>query len=243
MENIDIILIEPQIPGNIGAIARSMKNFGFKQLILINPCTIDQEAKNRAKHAQEILENAIILQNINQLTQDTLIGTTAISGKDYNLIRSPMIPEELTQLQGKIGLIFGREDTGLRNEELQKLDFAIKIPTNEEYPTLNLSHAATILMYEFSKDKYKQKLRQKHKFAGNKEKEIFLQELNNAINQLSFRTPHEIETQQKVWKKIIGKSMATQREILAMIGLIKKLKPNNSKNSKQNQPPKKTKQN
>ncbi|MFT4260966.1 MAG: RNA methyltransferase [Candidatus Woesearchaeota archaeon] len=218
----DIILIEPQNPGNIGAIARSMKNFGFEQLVLVNPCKLTQEARNRAKHAQEILDNSIILSSFNELKYDLLIGTTAITGKDYNLIRSPMLPDELELEEGKIGLVFGREDTGLRNEELSKLDFAVRIPTNDNYPTLNLSHAATILMYEFTKKELGENLRDKHKLASLEEKEVLMKVIENIISNTSFRAEHEADTQRKVWKKIIGKGMLTKREMYALIGFMKR---------------------
>lgn len=220
----DIILIEPQTPGNIGAIARSMKNFGFKQLVLVNPCKITQDARNRAKHAQEILDNAIIIDSFNELKYDMLIGTTAITGKDYNIIRSPMLPEELELEEGKIGLVFGREDTGLRNEELSKLDFAVRIPTSDEYPTLNLSHAATILMYEFTKKELGKDIRDKHKLASHKEKEVLMNIIEESISNTSFRAEHEADTQRKVWKKLVGKGMLTKREIYALIGFMKKQK-------------------
>ena len=93
---ISVVLIEPENQGNIGAVARAMKNFGFSDLILINPkCRIGKEAKNRAKHSQEIL-NKIKIKNKDYLKNfDYLIGTTARLGTDYNIPRSPLYPDEL----------------------------------------------------------------------------------------------------------------------------------------------------
>ena len=95
---IDIVLIQPKTPGNIGAIARVMKNFGFANLILINPdCEIDFDAKSRAKHAKDILENARV-ENFDFLNiYDYKIGTTARLGSDYNIPRSPLTPTELSK--------------------------------------------------------------------------------------------------------------------------------------------------
>lgn len=225
----DIILIEPQISGNVGAIARSMKNLGFENLVLVNPCKIDQEAKNRAKRGQDVLNNAKILNSFEELDYDLLIGTSAITGKDYNLARSPILPYELEVPKGRVGLVFGREDTGLRNEELLKLDFTVRIPTNPEYPTMNLSHAATILMYEFSKQKLGEDIRDQHLLAKSDEKRVLLSLIDDLISNTSFRTENEALTQRKVWKKIVGKSMLTQREIYALLGFIKKQKENNQK--------------
>ena len=90
-----IVLIEPEIEGNIGAIARSMKNFGLKNLILINPKAdhTSDEARCRAKHAQDILDN-IKIKDISFLkTMDNVFGTTAKLGTEYNIPRTPITPE------------------------------------------------------------------------------------------------------------------------------------------------------
>ncbi len=219
----DIILIEPETPGNVGAIARSMKNFGFENLILVNPCKIDVEARKRAKHGLDVLKNAKTYKTIDELNYDVLIGTTGKIGRDYNIPRSPVMAHEVKELKGKVGLVFGRESSGLTTKELEKVEFVVYIPTSTEYSTMNLSHAATILMYEFSKKKIGEEIRSKHKFAGKLEKKVFKEELEYLLNQTSFRAEHERDTQRKVWKKLIGKSMLTQRELFALIGFIKKL--------------------
>jgi len=133
---ISIVLIEPENPGNIGAITRVMANFGFESLFLVNPkCDhLSQEAKNRAKHAQEVLNNAKTIKNLNKF--DYLIATTAQIGTDYNLPRSPIKPEQLAKIlpeKGNIALVFGREGIGLTNEEINKADFVVTIPTNKKY--------------------------------------------------------------------------------------------------------------
>src|SRR3989338_5807423 len=133
----DIICIESQIPGNLGAIARAMKNFDFENLVLLNPkCNhLDKEALDRATHAKEILLKAKV---VKKLEYDTLIGTTAILGTDYNLVRTPITPEALAQmdLKGNVGLIIGREADGMRNEELKICDIVVSIPTSKKYPTM-----------------------------------------------------------------------------------------------------------
>jgi len=87
-----IILMEPENEGNVGAIARVMKNFGFKNLVMINPKTeITEVTKARAKHAQDILNNAKITNSSFLKTMDTLIGTTAKVGTDYNITRKKQV--------------------------------------------------------------------------------------------------------------------------------------------------------
>ena len=112
---ISVVLIEPETSGNLGAIARIMANFDFKELILINPkCKIDEDARNRAKHAQTILDKAKIKEFDYLKKFDYKIATTAKLGTDYNIPRCPLSPEEFANKvcsldkKTKLALIIGR---------------------------------------------------------------------------------------------------------------------------------------
>jgi len=220
---ISIILLEPENSGNVGAVARVMKNFGFKELILVNPkCEINEECRKRAKNAQDILKNLKIVKKI--LEVDTLIGTTGIIGSDYNVPRSPILPEQLLKLnlKGNIGILFGRESSGLTNEEIDKCDFTITIPTDKRYSTLNLSHAVTIILYELSKQK--QNITSGIKILTPPEKKQLNKIFNEVLDCIEFATVEKKETQKIVWKKIFGKTFLSKREAYAVIGLLKKIK-------------------
>jgi len=227
---ITVILIEPETAGNIGAIARAMRNFGLKELILVNPQAdhLSEEARNRAKHSQEILQDAKI-KNFEELGMDYLAATTAKLGTDYNILRSPMTPEQFcsnlqtTDPKTKIGLLIGREGKGLSNEEIAKCDFVITIPSAEEYPTLNVSHAATILFYEIFKNSKKNIRMKRYNPATAKDKEVIMGYFDNVLDKVKFSTLEKKETQKTVWKRIIGKSFLTKREAFAVIGFLKKL--------------------
>ena len=152
---IEFILVEPSHPGNIGAVARGIKNMGFKNLTLVNPRSFpDNEAVFRAKGAKDILEKAKIKKNLSlALEESTLIfGTSARtrtipwptkSSSELNLL----LKKSLKSKNSKISFVFGREDSGLSNEELQMCDFHIKIPTDENFSSINLSHAVQIISY------------------------------------------------------------------------------------------------
>lgn len=226
---ISIVLIEPKTQGNLGAIARVMKNFEFDELILINPkCKTGKEAIKRAKHAKDILQNAKI-KNINYLKNfDYIIGTTAVLGTDYNIPRSPLMPEELAKKivkikNSKIAILFGREDTGLTTEEIRRCDFIVNIPASKNYKTLNISHALAIILYEIFNLKNKNITKEKFIPASKKEKEQILKMVGKILDKMEFATKSKKETQKKVWKRIIGKGMLTKREAFALMGFLKKL--------------------
>src|SRR3989344_5033915 len=118
---ITVALIEPETPGNIGAAARVMANFGYSDLILVSPkCDyLSEEARIRAKHGLGVLKKAK-LKDWNWLKrQDTLVATTAQIGRDYNIPRSPISPEQLAENVHNATLVFGREGAGLSNEEIE----------------------------------------------------------------------------------------------------------------------------
>ncbi|MAV44148.1 MAG: hypothetical protein CMA30_06700 [Euryarchaeota archaeon] len=157
-----IILIGTSHPGNLGAICRSMLNYGFDKLRLVNPiCDVDDvEARNRAKHAGQILENCQIFNSLEDCVNDCslVIGT---SGKrevgSKTVFRHFTYPWELSNriedFTGKIGLIFGEEGKGMSTEDLDKCDFLVTLPTWEGYPIANLSHAVNAFVYELHKNR------------------------------------------------------------------------------------------
>jgi len=231
---LSIIIIEIENPGNLGAIARAMKNFGFEDLVLINPkCSPNsQEAKNRAKHAQDVLKKAKVKKSSYLRQFDYLIATTANLGTDYNVPRSPITPEELAEkLAGidafkskeKIGLVIGREGPGLTNEEIKMCDFVVTIPSSKEYPTLNVSHALAVMLYALSFKNPTKKVSSHIKTASKVEKEIILKHMNNILDKLEFPLESKNQTQKMIWKRIFGKSFLTKREAFAVIGCLKKI--------------------
>ena len=234
---ISVILIEPENAGNLGAIARAMANFGLKELVLINPkCDImSKEAMDRAVHAKNIL-NEVITGDIDILSKfDYLIATTAKLGTDYNIPRSPVTPRQLAETlagistRSKIGLVIGRESTGMTNNEIRICDFVCTIPAFEKYPTLNISHALTILLYEIFTAAGEKKIGEQIIPAGKPEKDAFFKELHKLLDEIEFSTKEKRETQKIVWQKLIGKSFLTKRELFSLFGFVRKLKKGGSK--------------
>lgn len=226
---ISVVLLEPEKPGNIGAVARVMKNFDFADLVLINPkCDhLSIESEQRAKHAVDIVRSAKI-RSFDYLDQfDYLVGTTSKLGTDYNIPRSPLTPDKLAEVikdnDAKIGIVFGRESSGLTNEEVQKCDYIVSVPSSEEYPALNLSHSVAIILYELYRVIGKNKITEHFISATKTEKDQIFKILDEVMSDLEFATDEKRETQRVVWKRLIGKSMMTKREAFALIGFLKKL--------------------
>jgi len=230
MRKIYVVLVEPKTAGNIGAVARVMSNFNFKNLVLVEPrCNyMSEESLARAKKGKNILKKARVF-DMNFFDKfDYVIGTTAKIGSSYNIIRSPLTPEDLREklksVDGKIAIVFGREEDGLRNEEIKKCDFIISIGTSVRNRAMNLSHSVAVVLYEIFKKSKARKINKGIKGISKKEKEIILNVIDSLINKLGFSTENKKETQRKLWKRLIGKAMLTKREAYGVIGFFKKIK-------------------
>ena len=232
---ISIILIEPKRQENLGAIARSMKNFGFENLVLVNPkCKIGKSAIKVAKHGKSILDK-VKIKDFSYLKRfDYLIGTSAILGTDYNIPRNAINAEQLagrlsnikqknSKSKLKIGILIGRENIGLKNEEINLCDILVSIPASKKYPTLNISHACSIVLYELFKKLSLENSTSNINFATKKDKDIIMKYMNKALNEIEFSTKEKKETQKIVWKRVIGKAMLTKREAFAVMGFLRKL--------------------
>ncbi|MDG1551122.1 MAG: RNA methyltransferase [Candidatus Poseidoniaceae archaeon] len=157
-----IVLIGTSHPGNLGAICRSMLNYGFDKLRLVNPkCDhLDVEARNRAKHAGRILQTCESFKSLEEATSDCslVVGT---SGKrevgSKTTFRHFTYPWEfskrISQFNGKVALVFGEEGKGMSTDELEMCDFLATLPTWEGYPIANLSHAVNAFVYELHKER------------------------------------------------------------------------------------------
>lgn len=148
-----IILVEPAGALNVGSVARVMKNMELEQLVLVNPrCDrLSDEARQMAVHGVEILENALIVENLPSALAgcQRAIATTARSRTLPTNLESPRVALPWL-LADKIesALIFGPEDRGLSNAELNYAQRFVCIPANQKYPSLNLAQAVAICAYE-----------------------------------------------------------------------------------------------
>ncbi|WP_265111637.1 RNA methyltransferase [Halosolutus halophilus] len=152
-----VAVVDATTPGNVGTIARAMKNFGFEELLLVDPPELDPEgdAYGYAGHARDdVLPNATEISFDRLVEEYHTIGCTAVTNEDDRRhVRFPYstpadLAERLLRVEAQTALVFGRERVGLTNEELARIDEICSIPASAEYPVLNLGQAATVTLYE-----------------------------------------------------------------------------------------------
>lgn len=225
-----VVMVEPETPGNIGAVARVMANFGMEKLVLVKPqCKINEDARRRAKHAQSILKNASVRDWKWLKRFDYVVGTAGKESTDYNLPRTPLTPAQLADRvlrlkKTKIALLIGREGNGLYNEELQQCDFAVTIPTSVRYPSMNVSHALTVILYELFRQSSKDKITDAYTPIDAADKTRLVKLAHEALERMDFLTETKLATQKMVWQRLIGKTFLTKREAYALMGFFRKIR-------------------
>lgn len=207
-----------------------MKNFGLKKLILINPCKLKDDAYYQAMHAKELVENAEIYQTLDEFLQEKqitqTIATTGTPGGSYNLPRIPITASEMGEKinpeTNNIALLFGREDDGLSNEELEKCDTLVTIPTSNEYPIMNITHAASIIFYEIYKNTKKQYPVEDIDIATYTDKKVVDKTIDEIITKLDY-PEHKQKQVNILAKRIIGRAFITGRELKTLRGLLNRV--------------------
>ncbi|HJJ90562.1 MAG TPA: RNA methyltransferase [Methanocorpusculum sp.] len=223
MPKIDIVLVEPLYEGNIGFAARVMKNFGFHNMVLVKPPKITIEASTRASHAKDVLESAEILTLDEVFSRSSL--TVATTGGLAKSVSNPMrIPyysplelrEMVKDVNGRISILFGRENWGLNNDEIRRCNIVATIPTSPEYPIMNISHAIGIICYELA-----HLPRGEYMLASHIEMDALYSHLERFLEAIE----HPIEKRETtilLAKRVLGRTNLTVREASTIHGILRR---------------------
>jgi tRNA/rRNA methyltransferase len=145
-----IVLVSPKGPDNIGSVARAMKNFGLSDLRIVAPRCSLEDARKMAVHAFDVIEtssqHATLLEAVNEC--DFVVGTTARFRKDFPEMTTPRQVAAKVLSHHQPAIVFGREEHGLFNDELELCHALLSIPTGSQYPVLNLAQAVQVVVYE-----------------------------------------------------------------------------------------------
>lgn len=230
-----VILVEPEYEENIGLIARAMKNFPCKELLLVNPKArhYSSKARSRAMHAQEILRNAKKFNSLKEALKevDFSAATSAKTTKEKKMLRKAITVKQLAEnysnTNASIGIVFGRESTGLKNKELNECDFLVKIPAHYKYKTLNVSHTAAIVLYELfcvkERDKgelkgvRRGKRKGELKVAKREKKKLLLSGFEDILE--GCRTVQNKKAAKYAFKALISRAPVTEKEANALLSV------------------------
>ncbi|MDH5485624.1 MAG: RNA methyltransferase [Gammaproteobacteria bacterium] len=233
LSNIRIVLVNTFHPGNIGAAARAMKNMGLSRLYLVSPKEFPSfEASRRASSATDVLENAVVVESL----AEALEGCSFAVGASARLrnVRWPQLDSrecgqklfEESEAH-EVALVFGRERTGLHNEELEHCQSLVHIPTNDEYSSLNVASAVQVLSYEIfmaGRDE-KATTEQPVKYAQDKlatadQMESMYGHFFETMEQLDFFGKRNPEYVLRKLRCLFGRARPSTREVQILRGLL-----------------------
>lgn len=220
--DLTVALVEPVYEVNVGHVARVMANFGFSDLLLVDPKVDLEKARKFASHGVYVLDNAKICRFEDLRRFDYLIGTTAIFDiGSTNVLRSTVSPrfmaEAVRHFNGSLCLIFGRDTTGLTNQELEDLDMIVSIYANLTYPTLNIGQAAAIIIYELSRYRFEDL----EKIASEEQRNRITRYYVDLARTLGFPN-YKIPLFERAFNQLIGKGRPTPREATLLLGVLRR---------------------
>jgi tRNA (cytidine32/uridine32-2'-O)-methyltransferase len=229
-----VAVVDAQTPGNVGTIARAMKNFGLSDLYLVDPpddvWDPDGVAYGYAGHAREdVMPNAESVDLEYLVEHFYTIGCTATTNEDARShVRFPFftpaeLPAHLADVDADACLVFGREDRGLDNAELERLDAVASIPASADYPILNLGQAATVTLYELREATLTdtQHPDRERERANEREIERLYDEFEGLLDAINHPEEKRRKTT-RMLRRLVGRSHPTEREVSTLTGILRR---------------------
>lgn len=191
--NVYFILVEPRHPGNIGSAARAIKTMGFKNLVLVNPCDYEVPETRWLAHASEDIVQGIVTYPTLREALENMHQVVATTQRERDLHFPHATPQELGEQAIKISqghnlaIVFGREKTGLTNEEVHLCHTISTAPAAVNHPSLNLAQSVMLYAYELFKASYEEENRFAWKLASYPEKEAVYDHLLRSLKNVEFQ--------------------------------------------------------
>jgi len=236
LQQVRIVLVEPAGPLNVGAIARILKNMGLSQLVLVNPqCDRDSgEARQMAVHAQDVLQAARIVPTLPEALQGCrrVIATTGRDDSTLNLtleLPRAVLPWLLDPTDGPTALIFGREDRGLTNDELNQAQRFLQVPSDPIYPSLNLAQAVALCAYELRMAVLEPPpvvaapIRAAEPAAHDRLEQYF-QDLEALLLAIGYLFPHTAASRMKKIRQIYNRALPSDNDVALLHGMLSQMR-------------------
>ncbi len=226
-----IVLVEPQGPLNIGSVCRVMKNFGLSDLRLVTPQAdhLSDEARHMAVKSTDILENAKLFPNLETALKDCRlsIGTTRRFGKYREEILYPDQLADLIPLKSAgetTALVFGREDHGLSNSEIDLCQALVSIPTHEDHPSMNLAQAVAVCVYEIARqNKPTESPTRQEPPARVGDLEAMYMHMRSTLLSIGYLDPQNPDHILRTYRRIFSRAELDEREVRILQGLWSKI--------------------
>ncbi|PMJ93101.1 tRNA (cytosine(32)/uridine(32)-2'-O)-methyltransferase TrmJ [Vibrio sp. 10N.261.55.A7] len=233
LDNVKVVLVGTSHSGNIGSAARAMKVMGLNQLVLVDPqCDVDDQTLALAAGASDLVENAVVVDTLAQAVEDCVlvVGSSARSRTLEWPMLEPRECGEKFSVEGQkypVALVFGRERTGLTNEELQTCHYHVCIPANPEYSSLNLAMAVQTICYEVrvahlaaEQSQFTNKPTLEEEYPRHKELEMFYEHLEKVITDTQFISKDQPGQVMNKLKRLFSRARPEIQELNILRGIL-----------------------
>jgi len=238
IEKCRVVLIETHYPGNLGAAARVMCNFGLRDLVLVSPIADrnDPNARQMSTHGESILNDARIVDDLNEAIHDCVlvVGTTGHSGGAFRRqnVDAPVkiMPHLVAALPQPVALLFGPEPSGLSNAIAARCQYLIQIPTADEYGSLNLAQAVAICLYELrvvlerATPLPHPRPLSRGEMATVDAQERMFRHLQTALEEIHFLYGDKAEPLMHAVRHLLGKARLNDMEVKILLGLARQIR-------------------
>jgi TrmH family RNA methyltransferase len=228
LENVIVILAGTKHPGNIGSAARAMANMGLSRLVLAAPrCPVNEESYRMAKAGRFILESAKTFRSLKTALRGIrfLVGTTGKSGgyRQEALAPRDLIPKIIDHAAAqKVGILFGPEDTGLIDEDLQRCQLLIRIPTHHAASSINLAQAVMLISYELMLCSRPQSPRVP-KLASLEQTEAMYAQLEKALLDIGFLQAQNSRHMMFALRRMMGRAGLKSSDVGVLRGIARQI--------------------
>lgn len=228
LENIAIVLVGTKYPGNLGAVARAMNNMGISDLRLVRPqCAADEESTRMARSGADLLEKARKYSSLRAALRGVrvAVGTTGKTGGHRAEVTSPrkLAPRLLAQaVKQRIALVFGPEDTGLVDQDLELCQLLTRIPTHPRARSINLAQSVMILCYELRQSR-PDRVESKTRLAPVEQVEPMYDHLRSALLKIGFLHPQNTSHMMFTLRRLFGRTGLTEADVALLRGLARQI--------------------
>ncbi len=229
LDNISIVLVDTKTPANIGAVARGMMNMGLSRLVLVNPPADKKgEARKLAAGAEEILDTAEVFGTLREAVADQglVIGASRHRSRHRKNVHTPRdTAAKVVPLlaSNPVSLVFGSEVNGLEKSDIALCHELMAIPSSDLFPSLNLSHAVMIVLYEFFVAATTGAPPGTRELAPARELERFYAHLRESLTRAGFIDDRNAEHMMFSLRQAFGRALLDSREVSILMGILSAL--------------------